>query len=111
MSESSNRITRCDAPAFVGTRGCVTCRKEYPMNEPFIGQIQLFPYNFEPRNWAFCEGQLIPIQQNPALFSLLGTTYGGDGMTTFALLNLKGKEPVPGMHYCIALYGIFPSRN
>ena len=79
--------------------------------EPFLGQIQLFPYNFEPVNWAFCEGQLLPIAQNTALFSLLGTMYGGDGFTTFALPNLKGKEPEPNMHYCIALTGVFPSRN
>jgi microcystin-dependent protein len=78
--------------------------------EPFIGQIQLFPYNFFPREWAFCEGQLMSIAQNTALFSLLGTTYGGDGQTTFALPDLRGKEPVDGSHYCIALSGIFPSR-
>ncbi len=79
--------------------------------EPFLGQIQLLPFNFSPQGWAFCEGQLLPISQNQALFALLGTTYGGDGAKTFALPNLKGKEPVAGSHYCIALQGIFPSRG
>ncbi|MFN8498224.1 MAG: tail fiber protein [Anaerolineae bacterium] len=79
--------------------------------EPFIGQVQLFPYNFAPSGWAFCEGQLLPISQNMPLFSLLGTTYGGDGRTTFALPDLKGKEPHPNMHYCIALMGVWPPRD
>ena len=79
--------------------------------DPFIGQIQLLPYNFAPEGWAFCEGQLLPISQNQALFSLLGTMYGGDGVQTFALPNLKGKEPNENMHYCIALNGIYPSRG
>lgn len=59
--------------------------------EPFIAQIMLFAGNFPPRNWAFCQGQLLPIAQNQALFSLLGTTYGGDGRTTFALPDLRGR--------------------
>jgi len=79
--------------------------------EPFLGQIQLLPYNFAPNGWAFCEGQLLAISQNTALFSLLGTTYGGDGATTFALPNLKAKEPDPNTHFCIALEGIYPSRS
>jgi microcystin-dependent protein len=79
--------------------------------EPYLGQIQLFPYNFVPTAWAACEGQLLPIAQNTALFSLLGTTYGGDGHTTFALPDLRGKEPIPYLMYCIALTGIYPSRN
>ncbi|CAM3514182.1 tail fiber protein [Polaromonas hydrogenivorans] len=79
--------------------------------EPFLGQIQLLPYNFAPNGWAFCEGQLMAISQNTALFSLLGTTYGGDGTTTFALPNLKGKEPDSNTHFCIALVGIYPSRS
>lgn len=64
--------------------------------EPFLGQIQMFGFNFAPRGWAFCEGQLLPISQNSALFSLLGTTYGGDGRTTFALPDLKGRV---AMHF------------
>jgi len=61
------------------------------MSEPFIGQIQTFGFNFAPRGWAFCDGQLLPIAQNTALFSLLGTTYGGDGRTTFGLPDLRGR--------------------
>ena len=61
------------------------------MSEPFIGQIQPVGFNFPPRNWAHCNGQLLAISQNAALFSLLGTTYGGDGRTTFALPDLRGR--------------------
>jgi microcystin-dependent protein len=64
------------------------------MATPFIGQIVLFPYNFAPRNFAFCQGQLLAIAQNTALFSLLGTTYGGNGTTTFALPDLRGRAPI-----------------
>ena len=60
------------------------------MTEPFIGEIQIFGFNFAPRNWAQCAGQIMPIQQNTALFSLLGTQYGGNGTTTFALPNFQG---------------------
>ena len=63
------------------------------MSEPFLGQIMLVPYNFAPRGWAFCNGQVLPISQNTALFSLLGTTYGGNGQTTFALPDLRGRVP------------------
>jgi microcystin-dependent protein len=59
--------------------------------EPFLGEIMLVPYNFAPRGWAFCAGQILPIAQNTALFSLLGTTYGGNGQTTFALPDLRGR--------------------
>jgi microcystin-dependent protein len=79
--------------------------------EPYLGQIQLFPYNFAPKNWLFCEGQLLPIAHNTALFAVLGTMYGGDGQTTFAVPDLRGKEPIPNLRYCIAVVGIFPSRN
>lgn len=61
------------------------------MSEPFIGEIRILPYNFAPRGWAACDGQLLPISQNTALFSLLGTAYGGDGRTTFGLPNLPGR--------------------
>ncbi|WP_230970524.1 phage tail protein [Nitrogeniibacter aestuarii] len=67
------------------------------MSEPFIGEITMFGGNFAPRGWAFCDGQLLPIAQNTALFSILGTTYGGDGRTTFALPDLRGRTPMhPG---------------
>lgn len=61
------------------------------MSEPFIGQIKMTGFNFPPRGWAMCDGQLLAISQNPALFSILGTTYGGDGRTTFALPDLRGR--------------------
>ncbi|MCP8690153.1 phage tail protein [Marinobacterium sedimentorum] len=64
------------------------------MSEPFIGEIRLVGFNFAPRGWAFCQGQLLPISQNNALFALLGTQYGGDGRTTFALPDLRGRSPV-----------------
>ena len=64
------------------------------MADNFLGEIRVFPFNFAPKGWALCNGQLLPISQNTALFSLLGTTYGGDGKTTFALPNLQGAAPV-----------------
>lgn len=67
------------------------------MSEPFIAEIRIFAGNFSPRGWAFCDGQLLPIAQNTALFSLIGTTYGGDGRSTTALPNLQGRIPMhPG---------------
>ena len=62
--------------------------------QPFLAQIALFPFNFAPQGWALCNGQLLPINQNQALFSLLGTTYGGNGQTNFALPNLRGQVPI-----------------
>ena len=64
------------------------------MSEPYLAQIRMFGGNFAPRGWAFCDGQLLPINSNQALFSLLGTTYGGDGRTTFALPDLRGRAPM-----------------
>lgn len=64
------------------------------MSEPFIGEIQIFAGNFAPRGWAFCNGQIMSIMQNTALFSIVGITYGGDGKTTFALPNLMGRAPM-----------------
>src|SRR6188472_303063 len=64
------------------------------MSEPFIGMIVMFAGNFAPRNWAFCDGQLLSIAQNTALFSILGTTYGGNGQTTFALPDFRGRVAV-----------------
>jgi microcystin-dependent protein len=64
------------------------------MSEPFLGQIQTFAFNFAPRGWMLCDGQLLAIQQNTALFSLIGTTYGGNGTTTFALPDLRGRMMV-----------------
>ena len=64
------------------------------MSDPFVAEIRIFAGNFAPRGWAFCSGQLLPISQNTALFSLLGTTYGGNGQTTFALPDLQAKAPI-----------------
>lgn len=64
------------------------------MSEPFLAQIQAFPYGFVPRGWAPCNGQLLAINQNQALFALIGNTYGGDGVTTFAVPDLRGRVPV-----------------
>lgn len=67
------------------------------MADPFVAEIRIFPFNFAPKGWAFCNGQLMPISQNTALFSLLGTTYGGDGKSTFALPDMEGNAPMhPG---------------
>jgi microcystin-dependent protein len=67
------------------------------MADPFVAEIRIFPFNFAPKGWAFCDGQILPISQNTALFALLGTVYGGDGKSTFALPNLQGSVPVhPG---------------
>jgi|688.fasta_scaffold415650_3 microcystin-dependent protein len=96
------------------------------MDEQFLGQIQQFGFPFAPRGWAFCHGQLLSISQNTALFALLGTYYGGDGVTTFALPDLRPKDEhgnlvqlnigdiyqgKPYMETCIALQGIFPTRD
>ena len=64
------------------------------MAEPFLSEIRIFSFNFPPKGWAFCNGQLLPINQNQALFSLLGTTYGGNGQTNFALPNLRGRASI-----------------
>src|SRR5215207_3026996 len=64
------------------------------MADPFVAEIRIFPFNFAPKGWAWCNGQLLPLSQNTALFSLLGTTYGGDGKSTFALPNLQGSAPM-----------------
>lgn len=77
--------------------------------EPFLGQIQLFPYNFAPQGWALCDGQILQISQNTALFALLGTNFGGNGQTTFGLPKLAG--PAAAVGYYIALQGIFPQRQ
>lgn len=64
------------------------------MSEPFVGEIRMFAGNFAPRSWAFCDGQVLAVSQNDALFSLLGTIYGGDGRTTFGLPDLRGRIPI-----------------
>ena len=75
--------------------------------DPFVAEIRIFPFNFAPKGWAFCNGQLLPISQNTALFSLLGTTYGGDGKSTFALPNLQGSIPIqPGRGPGLSIYDL-----
>ena len=64
------------------------------MADPFVAEIRIFPFNFAPKGWAFCDGQLLPLSQNTALFSLLGTTYGGNGKSNFALPNMQGNVPM-----------------
>ena len=110
-----------------------------PLVEAYAGEIRLFAGDFAPRGWAFCDGRLIPIDRNPVLFALLGTMYGGDGITSFALPDLRGRVPVhpsqgdyqpgvqhPGarvaagndaqlpamvtLNYIICLQGVFPDR-
>lgn len=77
------------------------------MSDPFVAEIRIFPFNFAPRGWAFCDGQLLPLSQNTALFSLLGTTYGGDGKSTFALPDLQGRSAIqPGQAQGGSLYDL-----
>ncbi len=64
------------------------------MADPFVAEIRIFPFNFAPKGWAFCDGQILPLSQNTALFSLLGTTYGGNGTSNFALPDLQGRAPM-----------------
>ena len=80
------------------------------MDTPFLGSVMLVAFNFAPVGWAFCNGQVLSINQNTALFSLLGVTYGGDGITNFALPNLNAGALQSGLNYIIALNGIYPSR-
>jgi microcystin-dependent protein len=77
------------------------------MADPFVAEIRIFAFNFAPRYWAFCDGQILPISQNTALFSLLGTTYGGNGMSTFALPDLQGSAPMhPGQGPGLSLHDL-----
>jgi microcystin-dependent protein len=75
--------------------------------DPFVAEIRIFPFNFAPKGWAFCDGQLLPISQNTALFSLLGTTYGGDGKSNFALPDMQGNAPMhPGQGPGLSLHDL-----
>jgi microcystin-dependent protein len=77
------------------------------MADPFVAEIRIFPFNFAPKGWAWCDGQLMPLSQNTALFSLLGTTYGGDGKSNFALPNLQGSAPMhPGQGPGLSLHDL-----
>jgi microcystin-dependent protein len=77
------------------------------MADPFVAEIRIFPFNFAPKGWAWCDGQLLPLSQNTALFSLLGTTYGGNGKSNFALPNLQGRAPMhPGQGPGLSLHDL-----
>jgi microcystin-dependent protein len=82
-------------------------------SDPFLGEVETFAFGFCPLGWSTVNGQLLPINQNTALFALLGTTYGGDGLTTFALPTAKPVFTATGavLLQCIAIQGVFPSRN
>src|SRR2546421_11299980 len=75
--------------------------------DPFVAEVRIFPFNFAPKGWAFCDGQILPISQNTALFSLLGTTYGGNGQSTFALPDMQGNAPMhPGQGKGLSLHDL-----
>ena len=77
------------------------------MTNPFVAEMRIFPFDFPPTGWAFCNGQILPISQNTALFSLLGTTYGGDGKSNFALPNMQGRAPMqPGQGPGLSLHDL-----
>jgi len=77
------------------------------MADPFVAEIRIFPFNFAPKGWAFCDGQILPLSQNTALFSLLGTTYGGDGKSNFALPNMQANAPMhPGQGPGLSLHDL-----
>jgi microcystin-dependent protein len=78
--------------------------------DEFMGVVKLVAFQYAPQNWAPCSGQLLPINQNQALFSLLGTTFGGDGRTNFAVPNLNAGTLQEGLHYIICVNGVYPSR-
>jgi microcystin-dependent protein len=77
------------------------------MADPFVAEVRIFPFSFPPKGWAFCDGQLLPLSQNTALFSLLGTTYGGDGKSNFALPDMQGNVPMhPGQGPGLSLHDL-----
>jgi microcystin-dependent protein len=82
-----------------------------PPSTPFVAEVRLLPYQEAPKGWMLCQGQLLPIVQNQALFSLVGTTFGGNGTTNFALPNLTTSTVPKGMNYCIAVQGVFPTQT
>src|SRR5687767_369824 len=85
----------------------VTENEGTTMADPFVAEIRIFPFNFAPKGWAFCDGQLMPLSQNTALFSLLGTTYGGDGKSNFALPDLQGRAAMhPGQGTGLSLHDL-----
>lgn len=79
--------------------------------ETYSGAIELLPYTFAPMDWLVCDGTLLSISQYQVLYAVIGTTYGGNGSSNFAIPNLKGFEPIPGMRYYIAINGYYPVRG
>src|SRR5216110_1042817 len=85
----------------------VSLLRRLRMADPFVAEIRIFPFNFAPKGWAWCDGQLLPLSQNTALFSLLGTTYGGDGKSNFALPDMQGNAPMhPGQGPGLSLHDL-----
>ncbi len=81
------------------------------MDFPILGMIKLFPFSYVPSGWAICNGSILNVQTNTALFSLLGTQFGGNGSTTFGLPDLRGAEPDTNTVFCIATQGMYPERQ
>jgi microcystin-dependent protein len=108
-----HRFFRAALWAAMGFILCANARPALAAANPFIGEVETFAFNFCPQGWSTLNGQLLFISQNTALFSLLGTTYGGDGQSTFALPTAKPIFTATGavLLQCIALQGVFPLRN
>jgi len=77
----------------------------------YLGEIELFAYNFVPMGWLLCDGAILQVQQSSALFSLIGNKFGGNGSTTFALPNMTNDSPVEGMNYYMCISGLYPMRD
>src|SRR5215471_6546661 len=103
-TSASISSSRFSASSPVRPRGAIARRNQM---DPFVAEIRIFPFNFAPKGWAFCDGQILPLSQNTALFSLLGTTYGGDGKSNFALPNMQGNAPMhPGQGPGLSLHDL-----
>src|SRR5882672_10702665 len=109
-SEAASRI-RTSSPTSASTSSSLSSAssplRHRAMADPFVAEIRIFAFSFAPKGWAFCDGQLLPLSQNTALFSLLGTTYGGDGKSTFALPDMQGNAPMhPGQGPGLSLHDL-----
>src|SRR5262249_39397594 len=103
-TSASISSSRSSASSPARPRGAKARRKQM---DPFVAEIRIFPFSFAPKGWAFCDGQILPLSQNTALFSLLGTTYGGDGKSNFALPNMQGNAPMhPGQGPGLSLHDL-----
>ena len=99
--------TSCDQLHHLAVRDLPPILLRNRHGDPFVAEIRIFPFNFAPKGWAWCNGQLLPLSQNTALFSLLGTTYGGDGKSNFALPDLEGRAPMhPGQGPGLSLHDL-----